>query len=259
MDIDDPRIARQVADQLGNYVYVLVDPRDSTPFYVGKGVGNRMLQHGIDAAELSEPSSESIEEVSRKIARILDIRASVSEPVIWVLRYGMGAEYTAVETAAIDLLMSFPVAAASASHPQRVPLGEQSRLTNARREASKGYGITTLAQLIDDLAAPPLTTSSPLLLITLGKWTELQEPLPGDGNRPGFGFKRAWLDQTLRTRDIETLADSTRCWWSVSPGSVEARGVEHGGICLRRRHTCSFPYPARELGNLEAHAARVRS
>lgn len=76
MTTDDPRIVGQVAEQLGNYVYVLVDPRDSIPFYVGKGIGGRMLQHGIDAAQLSAPGCEENDETSRKIARIKDIRAT---------------------------------------------------------------------------------------------------------------------------------------------------------------------------------------
>ena len=30
---------------LGYYVYMLIDPRDDRPFYVGKGVGNRIFDH----------------------------------------------------------------------------------------------------------------------------------------------------------------------------------------------------------------------
>lgn len=227
MGTDDPRIIRQVAERLGNYVYVLVDPRDSMPFYVGKGTGARMLQHGIDAAHLSAPGDEGSAEASRKITRIRSIRSAGLEPVIWVLRYGLNSEYTAVEAAAIDLLMSFPVVPATAPEARLTPLTESCQLTNARREASHGYGITTLAQLVDDLAAPPLTTSTPLLLITLREWTELQEPLPGGGTRTGYGFKRAWLDQPQRHRDIEVLANSTRCWWVINPRRVEAQSINH--------------------------------
>ncbi|MGH3570375.1 MAG: hypothetical protein ACRDUW_00850 [Pseudonocardiaceae bacterium] len=227
MTADDPRIVRQVAEQLGNYVYVLVDPRDSMPFYIGKGIGVRMLQHGIDAAQLSAPGSEDNDETSRKIARINIIRATGAEPVIWVLRYSMGTEYTAVEAAAIDLLMSFPVQPAFSPDATRVPLAEPHQLTNARREASRGHGITTLAQLIDDLAAPPLTTTAPLLLITLREWTTLEEPLPGGGTRTGFGFKRTWLNETPRRQDIDVLADATRCWWAINPHSVKTHGIEH--------------------------------
>jgi hypothetical protein len=261
MTTDDPRIVRQIAEQLGNYVYVLVDPRDSMPFYIGKGIGVRMLQHGIDAAQLSAPDSEENDETSRKIARINNIRATGAEPDIWVLRYSMGTEYTAVEAAAIDLLMSFPVQPAFSPDPIRVPLAEPHQLTNVRREASRSHGITTLCQLVDDLAAPPLTTTTPLLLITLREWIALEEPLPGGGTRAGFGFKRTWLNETLRRQDIDVLADATRCWWGINPHSVETHGIEHavavyGGVtralfCIlpdsweqlkqRRRGFCAEP------------------
>lgn len=232
----DPQVLRQVAEQLGHYVYVLIDPRDSVPFYVGKGIGTRMLDHGIDAANLSVTEEEDDGEVSRKLGRIQDIRSADHQPVIWVVRYGLSAaEYTAVEAAAIDLLMSLPVAPATTAGPPRVPLAEAAQLTNARREASRGAGITTLGQLVDDLAAPPLDTDTPLLLITLNGWFSQPEPLPGGGTRAGFGFKRSWLDKTLRSAEIDTLADSTRCWWRIDPRRVEANDIKYavavyGGI-----------------------------
>jgi hypothetical protein len=72
MITEDPRVLAQVASERGNYVYVLVDPRDSTPFYIGKGVGTRMLQHGIDAAQLTADEAE--DEGSRKLQRIREMR-----------------------------------------------------------------------------------------------------------------------------------------------------------------------------------------
>jgi hypothetical protein len=228
MITENPRVLAQVASELGNYVYVLVDPRDSTPFYVGKGIGTRMLQHGIDAAQLTARSDEDSGEGSRKLQRIREIRDDGFEPAIWVLRYGLTAsEYTAVEAAAIDLLMSFPVTPAMGADQLRVPLAEHRRLTNARREASRGSGITTLNQLVDDLAAPALSTTERLLLITLNGWYPLKEPLPGGGTREAFGFKRAWLDRALRESEMDVLADSTRCWWRINPRRVEDLGIEH--------------------------------
>ena len=46
MDIaEDLRIPPEVADRLGYYVYLYVDPRTNRPFYVGKGQGRRVLAH----------------------------------------------------------------------------------------------------------------------------------------------------------------------------------------------------------------------
>lgn len=38
----DPRVLRQVSDELQAYVYMLVDPDSGIPFYVGKGHGLAM-------------------------------------------------------------------------------------------------------------------------------------------------------------------------------------------------------------------------
>ena len=45
MSNDVDRIPPEVADKLGWYVCLLVDPRDGEPFYVGKGKGNRVMSH----------------------------------------------------------------------------------------------------------------------------------------------------------------------------------------------------------------------
>jgi hypothetical protein len=46
-----PLLPREVAKRLGPYyVYILRYPlRWNTPFYVGKGTGDRLLQHGLVA------------------------------------------------------------------------------------------------------------------------------------------------------------------------------------------------------------------
>lgn len=50
------------------YVYVLVDPRDGSTFYVGKGLGLRMYQHLPEALKRREAGGNR-----RKIERILSI------------------------------------------------------------------------------------------------------------------------------------------------------------------------------------------
>ncbi len=41
----EPSIPSEVAQSLGYYVYLYVDPRSGKPFYVGKGQGRRLLAH----------------------------------------------------------------------------------------------------------------------------------------------------------------------------------------------------------------------
>lgn len=226
MPLDD-RVIDQVASELGRYVYVLVDPRDSRPFYVGKGQGLRFLSHDRAVPETLD------EDEGPKAARIRSIRQAKADPEIWILRYGLSqAEYTAVEGAAIDLLMSFPIVPASTGAHR--PLERPAELTNARRESSRGHGIVLLDRLIDDFAAPVLTADVPLLLITLGAWTDhAGEVIAGGRTRYGAGFKRAWYDPVLRAAEIGVMGAGMSAWWKVSPRHVEREGIEHAVALYR--------------------------
>ncbi|AHI27618.1 hypothetical protein H845_3717 (plasmid) [Komagataeibacter xylinus E25] len=46
-----------VSEQIGYYVYRLVDPRNGETFYVGKGKGNRVFQHAVGARVEKEGNS----------------------------------------------------------------------------------------------------------------------------------------------------------------------------------------------------------
>ena len=209
----------QVSERLGNYVYVLVDPRDSRPFYVGKGIGLRMMSHGLEALDAHGDTD------GKKVARIKEIRAAGLEHEIWIVRYGLTrSEYTAVEAAVIDTLGSFPVVPSAKAYR---PLELREELTNMRREDAKGKGMILLERLVDELAAPPLTTAAPLLLITLSAWTDEQMDVAGGRTRHGNGFKREWYEPATRDMHIHELEMSTTAWWKLSRKSVEARGIHH--------------------------------
>lgn len=130
-----------VAERLGHYVYLYVDPRNGVPFYVGKGKGERILAHFEDGR------------ASRKTRTIAELRAKGIAPRLEILAHGLKDEETAfrVEAAAIDLL----------------GLGE---LTNqVRGWKSLQVGRMTLDQLMGYYAAPPVEINHPALLIRINK------------------------------------------------------------------------------------------
>jgi len=84
----------RVSEALGYYVYLYLDPRDGSIFYVGKGKGNRAFSHMNDLSE------------TRKVQTIHAIRAAGLEPTIEILVHRLPNEETAlrIEAAIIDLL-----------------------------------------------------------------------------------------------------------------------------------------------------------
>ena len=88
------RIPDSVYRHLGHYVYLLVDPRDESVFYIGKGKGSRALTHLTDVHD------------SEKLQLIRDVRKQGLEPRVEILSHKIPDQETAlrVEAAAIDLL-----------------------------------------------------------------------------------------------------------------------------------------------------------
>lgn len=227
METMNEEVQRQVADELGLYVYMLVDPSSGVPFYVGKGRGTRFASHGWEAMLGPDDTEEA--PVGAKIARIREIGKAGLEPEIWIIRHGMksGPEYTSVEAACIDLLQSLPIQVKDPNIP-RVPEGCSDQLTNARREASRAHGIMLLQDLCDEMAAPPLTTELPLLLVTLGSWTENpDEEMVGGYLRQGYGYKSEWLTRSERTKHYQQIGESVAGWRKYTEKTVKNRGIEY--------------------------------
>ncbi len=86
-----------VREKIGYYVYVLKNPLNSSIFYIGKGVGNRIFEHISDA--LSNPT------ISDKLEMIRNIYNSNSQVEHYILRHGLTSEQALeIESACIDLL-----------------------------------------------------------------------------------------------------------------------------------------------------------
>jgi hypothetical protein len=86
---------------LGFYVYALRDPRDGEVFYVGKGKGERILQHVTEAGK--NPQSEKA-----KLKRIKDIESKGFKVEHLFLRTGLKTEDIAfaIEQAVIDAFLA---------------------------------------------------------------------------------------------------------------------------------------------------------
>lgn len=108
-----------VAQQLGCYVYLLSDPRNDEIFYVGKGTGNRVFAHAMDALDDSRPGRERLDRIRSILADGLRVRTEL-------LRFGLNeSEAFEVESAAIQLLGLEELTNVVAGHH----IGERGRMT----------------------------------------------------------------------------------------------------------------------------------
>lgn len=88
---------QSVIEGLKYYVYALVDPRDNSIFYVGKGIGNRIYQH-VQAALIDD--SQNL-----KLSTIIDIMTVGLDVKYYIIRHNMTEqEAYLVESSIIDLL-----------------------------------------------------------------------------------------------------------------------------------------------------------
>lgn len=248
-----------VFHQLGRYVYMLVDPENGIPFYVGKGQNRRLTSHHFEAmmpanitvAEQLEDETDPLpetksderidrrQELNRKLAKIQEIskRPGNPRPDVWIVRHKLSkGEYTAVEAATIDFLQSFPIEVA-AKGKRRLPLEEgRQELTNLRREKSAFHGMVLLDTLIQEYSVEDLPSDTPpLMTIALGGWKDTPEgePVPW-GTRLGHGYKSEWLQTESRLRHLDDIAASAAAWFYFAghafDGKREYAVAVHRGI-----------------------------
>jgi uncharacterized protein len=135
------KLSPKVVEQLGYYVYLYIDPRNDTVFYVGKGKGNRARAHLSDKSD------------SEKVKVIKQIRARKQKPRIDILIHGLEDEMTAlrIEAAVIDLL-------------------GKGTLTNQVRGWGSGIvGRMELNDLVTLYESKPVRIDEPVLLIRVNQ------------------------------------------------------------------------------------------
>ena len=89
------RFADEVCEKLRCYVYMLLDPRDGSVFYVGKGVNNRCFEHAEGAIRTDQKT--------QKYSQIREMLSNSTMPEIFILRHDLTEEIALeIEAAVID-------------------------------------------------------------------------------------------------------------------------------------------------------------
>lgn len=86
--------------------------------------------------------------------------------------------------------------------------------------------LDNLRQVADEKAIPVLEYDEPLLIITLGDWVDDESDIPG-GTRQGYGYKREWLESSVRKQHYQEIGESTCSWWPLSKDSIQQKGIEY--------------------------------
>lgn len=98
--------SKETSEQIGYYVYRLIDPRNGETFYVGKGRGNRIFQHLLGAIDYYDGINTEEHDFSNdpnKLQRIQKIREAGLEVIHIIQRWGLTEkEAFEVESALID-------------------------------------------------------------------------------------------------------------------------------------------------------------
>jgi hypothetical protein len=130
-----------MAEKLGYYVYLYVDPRDGKVFYIGKGKGERCLDHLFE------------DDDHPKVKRIREIFAAGLEPHIEMLAHGLRTEQEAynIEAAAIGLL------------------GLENLTNRVVGKDSLRFGRKRLSELEGYYAAKPVKITDPVILIRVNQ------------------------------------------------------------------------------------------
>lgn len=130
-----------VAKKLKFYIYIYIDQRDNSIFYVGKGKNNRAFSHLVDNNK------------SEKVQRIREIYAAGLEPKIEILIHGIikDDEIKRIEASIIDL----------------IGIGN---LSNIQRGYGSGdYGRMSIEQINALYASEEVKVTEPALLININK------------------------------------------------------------------------------------------
>ncbi|MDI9357363.1 MAG: hypothetical protein QM528_00270 [Phycisphaerales bacterium] len=167
------------------YVYVLLDPTDNNPFYVGKGVGNRVFDHCLCALKDTDTSNAKYD----KIREIIESKKEVNHIIV---RHGLSEdEAFKIEDSLIDTLTYCGILL--------------SNVVGGHKSIEKG--LMTSEEIIRLYNAQPLNEMAmDCVLININKTYKR-----GNGTEPIYqATKETWLIQKSRLEKIKYVLSEFR-------------------------------------------------
>lgn len=138
----------EICEQLKWYVYRLVDPRDGSTFYVGRGINNRIFDH-VNGLLTNKDAEEDI--LSLKMKQIRDIQLSGLEVIHIIHRHALETKNIA-EIVEASLIDAYP------------------GLTNIMNgKGSNEYGVANINEIVTSYQAQTVEIIDDALLISINR------------------------------------------------------------------------------------------
>lgn len=191
------QFSNKVIEELGYYVYALIDPRDHKIFYIGKGCGNRVFQHCLAAIQEDDETL--------KLDTIRAILESGLEVGHYILRHKLSEEEALqMESLLIDVLTY------SAFNTEHV----LANIKGGYHQWNEGIKTVTEIDIIYDCEKININSKDKghILLVSLNR--------SYDSAKAKIGYKRVDIYQKVRK------------YWSISQSRAKeihyVLGVYHG-------------------------------
>ena len=174
---------KDVIEQIGYYVYRLIDPRNGQTFYIGKGKGNRIFAHLKCALEYYDGISVMGENDPHKYKVIKQIQDSGLQVIHIIQRWNLSEkEAFEVESAMIDCFQG---------------------LTNLQSGHHREYGITNAELLQKNLSCKtyiePIDFKYLIIKTSINRLNYIIETMPS----------------------LDARYEATRYCWAIKPRSIK--------------------------------------
>lgn len=211
------RFGSKTIQAIGYYVYVLVDPIDNVPFYVGKGVGNRVFSHEKSVNKNGAKADNSKDLKIHEIIHRTDSRYNHVDH--YIVRYGLTSEHALlIESVLIDMFNA----------KMKIDLNPSNGLTNVNDGYYSEKGCITAEALEKSISSAKAVFEK------------------------GVKYLAINLNQSFENESDEVIYGRVRSSWILNPARANQADyilATHAGVIIgvyKMNSNCWMPVPNQE-------------
>ncbi len=152
-----------IIENLKYYVYILVDPSNNKPFYIGKGIGNRVFSHLKN--EIEDESK-----ISLKQALIKNIQDQGKDVEIYIVRHGLNEkEAFEIEATLIDFIQLRNLTNEIVEHDYKEEIPAKNLANIVLGHHAGERGLMTLNEILQLYGAEEANITDPVIIININR------------------------------------------------------------------------------------------